>query len=160
MTGKDAIRYQLKSNYDFLKMYLGDLSDADILERAVPKANHIAWQLGHLIKSEGVDFHPPIGAVAVKLPEGFDKQHSKEASSLETGFFKKEEYLDLFHKVRAATFDALERIPESELDKPSPVYADFIPTIGAIFITIANHDMMHAGQFTVLRRKLGKPVLF
>ena len=29
-----------------------DLSDADLLVRPAPSANHIAWQLGHLIASE------------------------------------------------------------------------------------------------------------
>ncbi len=32
--------------------YLGDLTDADIMVRAIPDTNHIAWQLGHLIQSE------------------------------------------------------------------------------------------------------------
>ena len=36
----------------------------------------------------------------------------------------------------------------------------FTPTLGALIILIANHTMMHAGQFTVVRRKLGKPVIF
>jgi hypothetical protein len=29
-----------------------------------------------------------------------------------------------------------------------------------LFLLLAHHDLMHAGQFTVVRRKLGKPVLF
>jgi hypothetical protein len=38
--------------------------------------------------------------------------------------------------------------------------AQFAPTLGALFILISNHVLMHTGQFTVVRRKLGKPVLF
>ena len=38
--------------------------------------------------------------------------------------------------------------------------AKFAPTVGAMLLLNANHTMMHAGQFTVVRRKLGKPVLF
>ena len=34
------------------------------------------------------------------------------------------------------------------------------PTVGSVFFLAANHEMMHAGQFSVARRKLGKPVLF
>ena len=52
MTGKDAIKYALRSTHGMVGMYLGDLSDADLLVRPVPGANHIAWQLGHLIVAE------------------------------------------------------------------------------------------------------------
>jgi hypothetical protein len=38
--------------------------------------------------------------------------------------------------------------------------AKFAPTVMALFLLTANHQMMHAGQFSVVRRKLGKPVLF
>ena len=38
--------------------------------------------------------------------------------------------------------------------------AAYMPTYGAMFSLLAGHTMMHAGQFTVVRRKLGKPVLF
>ena len=38
--------------------------------------------------------------------------------------------------------------------------AGFAPKLGDFFLLIANHTMMHVGQFTTARRKLGKPVLF
>ncbi len=38
--------------------------------------------------------------------------------------------------------------------------ARFAPTVGHLLLMLSNHDLMHAGQFSVLRRKLGKPVLF
>ena len=37
---------------------------------------------------------------------------------------------------------------------------EFAPTLGAMLLLNANHVMMHAGQFSVVRRKLGKPILF
>ena len=49
----------------------------------------------------------------------------------------------------------------ADLDKPTPgEMAKYAPTVGALFLLTSNHVMMHAGQFTVVRRKLGKPVLF
>ena len=33
------------------------------------------------------------------------------------------------------------------------------PTVGSIFTLIATHPMMHAGQFVVVRRQLGKPIV-
>src|SRR5678816_3939499 len=52
MNAKDAIKYALESTHNMVTMYLGDLSDADLLVRPAPGANHIAWQLGQLIAAE------------------------------------------------------------------------------------------------------------
>jgi hypothetical protein len=38
--------------------------------------------------------------------------------------------------------------------------ADFAPTVGHLVLMIASHIMMHVGQMQVIRRKLGKPLLF
>jgi uncharacterized damage-inducible protein DinB len=164
MNAKDVIKHALNSNHHILTMYLGDLSDADLLVRPVPGANHIAWQLGHLINAEATFFLPAIpGASAVPLPPGFAEQHSKDTASSDAPqkFRTKAEYLELFNKVRSATLAALEKLPEADLDKPlSGRLATIAPTVGALFLLGANHEMMHAGQFTVVRRKLGKPVLF
>ena len=53
MTGRDAIKTALKSAQHLLNWYVSDLSDADLLVRPVSGANHIAWQLGHLVSAEG-----------------------------------------------------------------------------------------------------------
>ena len=36
-------------SYELILLLVSDLSDAELLVRPVPQANHIAWQLGHLI---------------------------------------------------------------------------------------------------------------
>ncbi|MBV8230589.1 MAG: hypothetical protein JO329_11450, partial [Planctomycetaceae bacterium] len=38
--------------------------------------------------------------------------------------------------------------------------AAFAPTLGHVLLLASNHTLMHAGQFSVVRRLLGKPVLF
>jgi hypothetical protein len=164
MTGKDAIKYALQSTHGMVGMYLSDLSDADLLVRPVPGANHIAWQLGHLIVSEphlmaaylpGVKWPP--------LPAGFAEKHTKETARLDAAdqFYKKNEYLSLYGQVREATIGGLEKLADADLDRPTTGdMAKFAPNVGAFFLLNANHTMMHLGQFTALRRKLGKPVLF
>ena len=52
MTGREAIKAALEATQATLHWYVGDFTDADLLVRPVPNANHIAWQLGHLIDSE------------------------------------------------------------------------------------------------------------
>src|SRR3954468_20842077 len=104
MHARDAIKIALTSTKELLNSYVADLSDADLLVRPVPSANHTAWQLGHLILAEpallggqGLDLRYP------ELPAGFAAQHSKEKSAVEppTDFGTKAEYLDLFNKTRA-----------------------------------------------------------
>ena len=163
MQAKDAIKTGLTSTKDMVAMYLGDLSDADILVRPVPGANHIAWQLGHLIMAEQRMLGIVPGATFPALPAGFAEQHGKETAAAEPprGFATKAQYLELFKRTRQATQDALERLPEADLDKPveGPM-ARLAPTVGALLLLASTHTMMHAGQFSVARRKLGKPVLF
>jgi hypothetical protein len=38
--------------------------------------------------------------------------------------------------------------------------AAFAPTVGHLVTMTISHFMMHTGQFQVIRRKLGKPLLF
>ena len=49
---------------------------------------------------------------------------------------------------------------DADFDKPSPEdFRSFCPTMGDLFTLIATHPMMHAGQFVIVRRQLGKPIL-
>jgi uncharacterized damage-inducible protein DinB len=49
----------------------------------------------------------------------------------------------------------------ADLNKPGPErMARMAPTVGHVLGLLGNHYMMHMGQIQVLRRKLGKPVLF
>jgi hypothetical protein len=162
MQAKDAIKTGLTSTQNMVSMYLGDLSDADILVRPVPGANHIAWQLGHLIKSE-CELGQAIGGKYPELPAGFREQHNPKNAGVDPpkGFGTKADYVNLFNKVREASLANLDKLSDSDLDKPtSGEMAQYAPNFGAVFVMLSTHDMMHAGQFTVVRRKLGKPILF
>lgn len=164
MNAREAITIALQGTGGMLPMYLGDLSDADLLVRPAPSANHIAWQLGHLISSEVQLISGQVsGAVYPELPAGFGKQHGKETSAIEPpkGFAAKADYLSLFAKVREATVANLQKLSDADLDKPTTgSMAPYAPNVGAMFLLVSNHTLMHAGQFTAVRRTLGKPVLF
>jgi hypothetical protein len=163
MNAKDAIRTALTSTQNLLAWYLSDLSDEDLLVRPVPNANHIAWQVGHLINSEVRMGQVLPGAAYPELPVGFAEHHTKETAAAEPprGFGKKADYLGLFNRVREATLATLAKMPDADLDRPTPGdMAKWAPMMGALLVLTANHTMMHVGQFTVVRRKVGKPVLF
>jgi hypothetical protein len=162
MTAKDAIKSVFDSNFSVLEKYVSDLSDADLLVRPVPGANHVAWQLGHLISAEISLLASIPGGAPLELPPGFPERHGKETAAVEPpkGFLAKAEYLSIFKKVRQQTLAKLDKLPDADLDKPNTGrMAQICPTLGHLFLLAATHQMMHAGQFVVLRRKLGKPIL-
>jgi hypothetical protein len=164
MNAKDVVQTALTSTQNLLGWYLSDLADPDLLVRPVPGANHVAWQVGHLLASEIQLVRSQIpGAAYPELPAGFAEQHGAKSAANDPPkpLATKAEYLALFNKVREATLAVLAKLPDADLDKPTTGnMARFAPTLGAFFILVANHTLMHAGQFTVVRRKLGKPVLF
>jgi uncharacterized damage-inducible protein DinB len=162
MNAKQALRSSMDLSLFVLNTYLSDLSDADLLRRPGPGCNHLAWQLGHLIASEVSLLNRLCPGQAAELPAGFAEQHSKATAQSDdpAAFRTKQEYQDLFQKVRTSTLAALEALPESDFDKPAPEeMRKRFPTVGSILTLIGVHPMMHAGQFVVVRRQLGKPVL-
>ncbi len=162
MNAKDAILNQLRSSEGLLINLLQDLSDADLLVRPVPGANHIAWQLGHLIGADA-GIQKALGARPYELPAGFAEQHDKSTAQVDPpkGFSTKAVYLDLLHKVRARTIERVAEMSEADFDKPNEgKMAQWAPNQGALALLAASHWVMHLGQITVVRRKLGKPVLF
>jgi len=164
MTGCAVIQLALSSTQNVFTWYLGDLSDADLTVRPVPTANNIAWQVGHLIQSEVHLLHDQLpGASYPELPTRFKDMYTSKTAGItpQGGFLKKAEYVDWFNQVRGATLANVDRITDADLDRPNTnSVAQFAPTLGALLILIANHTLMHAGQFTVVRRALNKPVLF
>lgn len=164
MQAKDTIKAALNSTQNMLEMYVSDLSDADLLVRPVPNANHIAWQLGHLINSVPhlVKTELPDAAYPAP-PAGFAEQHAKETAAVEPpmGFRTKAEYLALSKQMHAATLAVVDKLTDADLDRPcTGQMAQWAPKLADLLLMLSTHTMMHAGQFTVVRRKLGKPVLF
>ncbi len=70
----------LKQSQQFLKMTVADLSDADLLVRPVPGANHANWQIGHLISAE-VGILTACGAKMPELPAGFKELYGTKGSN-------------------------------------------------------------------------------
>ena len=118
--------------------------------------------MGHLIEGEcGLTKDILAGAKYPELPKGFSDNYNKEASKRDSGFLTKAEYLGLFSKAREATIAAVSKLTDADLDKPTTGnMAKFAPTWAALLLLVSNHVLMHVGQFTVVRRKLGKPVIF
>ncbi|MDB5337235.1 MAG: DinB superfamily protein [Planctomycetaceae bacterium] len=163
MDSRGAIRASWQSADMISNMYLGDLTDAELLVRPVPGINHIAWQLGHLIQSTYGIMEGVCPGSMPTLPAGFKEKHSKETATSDkpADFLTKAEYLKLAAEQNAAAAVALAKQTDADLDKPSPdSMKDYAPTVGEAFLLLGSHWLMHAGQWAVTRRKLGRPPLF
>lgn len=164
MNGIEAIASSLESTGQMMELFLSDLDDRDILICPVEGANHIAWQVGHLISSEKFMMTGNLPGVHYEnSPQDFDSTHSRESTCKTSthGFLSKDAYLDQFRKTRSATLKAIRNLKETDLETPTTGrLAAKAPTIGKLFLLCSHHTLMHMGQFSVIRRKLGKPVLF
>ena len=163
MSWKEFLRNTIEKCHGVLTTYLSDLEDADLMVRPVPGANHIAWQLGHVIVMEQ-QMIELAGYTTPDLPDGFIEAHSPETSKSDdaSGFHTKQAYLELLEQQRSGTLAALDHTAESDLDKAAPEalrHGAGTQTIGAVFHVVGMHELMHASQFVVVRRKLGRPVL-
>ena len=163
MNAIDALKTSLTQSEGIVQSYLADLSDEDLFVRPVEGINHIAWQLGHLISSEHSLMEQVCPGALPPLPEGFAEKHTSETagSNDRNAFLSKEDYLRIHGQQRPATIAALESLSEEQLDQPSPeALQQLAPTVGAVFSLVSLHWLMHAGQWAVTRRKLGRPPLF
>ncbi len=162
MNAQAAIAQTIEFSHLVVGMYVADLSDADLLVRAVPGTNHIAWQLGHAITGTQMMLGA-LGHPSPPLPEGFAAAYTKETAGLDdpTRFATKAVYLDLAEKMKAASLAAVAATPEADLEKPGPEsMREYAPTVCSVLTLLGGHWLMHAGQFVPIRRKLGKPALF
>jgi hypothetical protein len=154
----------LNASGEFLKMTVADMTDAELLTRPCPSANHPLWQLGHLCSAErGISEQIKPGSMP-ELPAGFKERFENKKTNDVDDISKlatKQELLDLFTKLRAATIAMVTTMSPADFDQPAPEsFKRMCQTVGDVVNLQVTHVMMHVGQFQVARRKVGKPVLF
>jgi uncharacterized damage-inducible protein DinB len=162
MEVKDSILASRRMSNMVLTQYISDLSDADLMLRPTKGCNHLAWQLGHLIASDSQLLEGACPGKSFELPAGFAEAHDKKNADCDDAakFCTKQQYLDLLAKADAAVEKVLSGMTNADFDAPSPEWIrSHFPTLGQFFTLVATHALMHAGQFAVVRRQLGKPIL-
>ena len=163
MSPSELFADPMRRNLEVLKMTLADFSDADMLVRPVPHANHAAWQVGHLAVSEARMMGGYSPSVAATLPAEFAERFTKETTKSDDpkAFPGKAALLDQFEKTRSATIAWVQTLAPADLKKPGPErMSRMAPTLGDVLGLALGHVMMHTGQIQVIRRKLEKPILF
>lgn len=163
MNSRDAIKLSISMGDMISMAYLQDLTDEQMMQRPHPECNHLKWQIGHLIASERMMIEGVVPGSQAALPDGFAERYGKETAKSDdaSAFDSKEDLLRLYQAQRAGTLAALDKLSDEELDKPSPeAMQGYAPNVAAAFSMQGSHWIMHAGQWAVLRRQLGKPPLF
>jgi DinB superfamily len=160
MNAKEALKIGINMGHKISVDYLKDLTDKELLHRPAKNANHINWQLGHLIESENQMGNMAVAGSMPPLPAGFAEKYNKDTASSDDGskFLKKDELLRIFEEQRAATLKVLDKLSDADLDKPTG--QSWAPTVASLFSMAGTHWVMHAGQWAVVRRQLGRPPLF
>lgn len=163
MTPIELMADQLVRLYGMLEWTLADFSDADMLVRPVPAANHALWQIGHLTIETAVFASAVPGIKLPPIPAAWSQKFGKDAAKSDdpTTFPPKADVLKAFSATNAALVDVVKTLTPNDLSTPGPEqFQSFAPTVGHLIEMTGAHYMMHVGQFQVIRRKLGKPVLF
>lgn len=164
MTPTELIADSLIGNFNMLRMTLTDFSDADMLVRPVTAANHALWQLGHLVIAEWHLLEASgVKGVIPPPPEAWLAKFSKETSRIDDASFfpNKSTLLEALENSRKASAAWARTLTETQLNQPiTGSIGNFAPNLGRLAIALGDHTAMHVGQFQVIRRALGKPVLF
>ena len=160
MNARDAIKISIDCGSLVALGYLEDLTDAELLHRPAPGANHINWQLGHLIWSDHHHLELSAPKFLKPLPAGFTDLYNAETASVDdpAKLLTKAELLAAREVQQQATIEALHQQTDAELERETGIF--WAPTVAAMFAMAGNHWLMHAGQWAVTRRQLGRPPLF
>lgn len=161
MNSHRLIMELLQTSRVVLFRYLEDLCTEDLYVRPVDNSHTAAWQLGHILLSEHMMMKNIGCSDGIKLPLKFDQAHSKHcgyAYPENTGFLK-EEYVEMLQSQRRILCAFLETLSVEDLDRPGPIeMRAYAPYVGSVFVAIGSHEILHAGQIAVIRRRLGKDV--
>ena len=160
MNSREAIKIVIEMGEVVASGYLSDLTDDQWMMRPHPGCNHINWQVGHLIVAENHHLNLAKAGAAPPLPAGFGEKYTKEtaANNDPAAFVRKDELLKIHAEQHAAVLSTLASLSDAELDRATGI--EYAPTVGAVMSLQGSHWLMHAGQWVIVRRAVGKPALF
>jgi hypothetical protein len=160
MSDKQIIADIYRGQGQVLAGHVGDFSEADMLVRPAENANHAAWQIGHLVGSFGALINMGMPGAFRTEPQEFMERHSGKGAKLNDGFAPKAELLAKFNDANERAIQWMLNLSDADEARPIERLKGFAPTVGHLVYVLPVHINQHIGQIQVIRRKLGKPVLF
>jgi DinB superfamily len=154
------INFGISTTSGMVNKALEDLTDKEMLHRPAPACNHINWQLGHLIVSQHGLIEKELPGALPPLPAGFAEKYGMDKTGVDdaNALATKAELLRVMGQQHAALVAAFEKTSEAELGRKTEGWT---PNVGSLFLAAASsHWLMHIGQWSVVRRQLGRKPLF
>lgn len=151
----------IRQSHELVAMHLADFTDAELLVRPVPGANHAAWQLQQVANFDVIIANTLAPDSTPPFPEQYKATKANVDSDDAAQFMKKDEVLAVLKSASEVICKTLATATQDELEQPTPEgFRDFAPTMGNLVALSATHGAMHLGQIQVIRRKLGKVRVF
>lgn len=138
----------LRRDIGFLKMTIGDMTDADLLQRPVLAANNGLWQIGQLAAAEAMMVNACAGKTVIELPAGFSERYTKETASVNDAakLGTKADLVATLEKVREKTCAWVGTLSDSDMAQPAPeMMRSICPTVGHLIHLFLSHVAMHVG---------------
>jgi uncharacterized damage-inducible protein DinB len=164
MKAIDLIRNALETSDRAVLQLVEDMKDAPTTQPTPRGGNHPLWVLGHITFVEGnlprILFGEP-NPVAHWAPLFAPGTEPRADAGAYPGF---EEVLRTYRDLRARNLQALDRIGDDGLDRPTrsppPGMQQVMRTVGDTYLLIALHQMGHRGQVADARRTCGRAPIF
>ncbi len=163
MDAREAIKLNLNLAEFIALGYLEDLSEDELFHRPADGANHIIWQVGHLVTEEHEALEKLFPGTMPALPLGLVERYHKAQAAVDdrSAFDSIDVLMAAYRNVRAKTLELLAGQSDRDLDRITPEsMRSYAPTVGAAFSMLGTHWVMHAGQWAVIRRQCGRPPLY
>lgn len=162
MTRLELLTANLDHSRAFTTRLLDRIDPADWFRMPAGGVTHVAWQVGHLAVADfrlGIErIREPSAEEAAVLPPEFVALFGKGSTpqSDPSGYPPPGEIRAGFDQVRQAVMAALPDLDKAELDTAPlrPSHPLFDTKAGSL-LWCAQHEFLHAGQITLIRRLLG-----
>jgi hypothetical protein len=161
MTSIELLVSGYRMGHKMVQILCEDLTEAEFHYQPVPGANSAAWIVGHLAVTARRTAERLGSNDLPVLSEEFVGKYSqtKKMAVTQSELGNKQELLSLLGVCARKLLEALQTVPPSGLDAPSPSPGPFAQYYGEAILFGAMHFTLHSGQLSTIRRSLGKPPL-
>ena len=157
MDVKTHLVAQLNASHECLLGQASDLDGDHLVHQLFEGANHCLWVLGHTAVTDNMLVGQIDESGKVEL-EGYWEKFGMGSTPVADAaqYPTKAELLEVMAERRRTLLALVDGLDDAGLGRATtgPV-KDFAPTIGELVRMIGWHEVMHAGQLSMVRRSLG-----
>ena len=146
---------------NFLNALLADVADEQLFARAAHCSNHAAWVMGHMATVDD-NVVSTMTDQPKRLPETFRTLFGMGSQPTERGadYPSRKELSEAMGATRQRLKEWIATLDDLTAFEPTPERMQrFAPNRIMLGVTVASHEMLHAGQLTVVRAAIGLPRL-